>query len=94
MAKDIGKCPNCGARVYETAKGYSCSNWSNKQRPCNLTIWKVSYGAEFSEGDAKRLLAGEDVRKQNVTMDGECYEAVWFLTPGQDKPTFRKDNDE
>ena len=90
MAKDIGKCPNCGALVYETQKGFSCSNWSDKDNPCKFTIWKESYGAQFDEADAKEILSGKNVRKQNVSADGEAYDVEWFYIKGRDKLSFKK----
>lgn len=90
MAKEIGKCPNCGGQVYETAKGFACANWSDETNPCRFTIWKESYGADFDEADAVALLNGKHIRKQNVTMDGEIYDTEWFLVDRKDRPVFRK----
>lgn len=90
MALTVGKCPNCGEAIYETQKGFSCSGWSNKEAPCRFTIWKESYGAQFTLEDAKTILAGKSVRKVNRAMNGDNYEADWFHIKGQEKLAFKK----
>lgn len=90
MAKEVGRCPNCGAYVYETAKGFSCSNWSDRENPCDFTIWKESFGALFSEEDAKTILDGKNVRKQNTSTTGEKYDVEWFFIKGRNHLFFKK----
>ena len=90
MAKEVGKCPNCGGFVYETAKGFSCANWSDKENPCDFTIWKESYGATFTAEDAKTILSGKNVRKHNTAMNGDRYEVEWFFIKGRNKLSFKK----
>ena len=72
-------CPLCGGEILEHTKSFSCSNWKRKDGGCKFTIWKNSYGAEFNEEDVAKLLAGENVEKTNLSMDGEEYQALWFL---------------
>lgn len=40
MATVITKCPCCGGDIVETDKAFGCSNWNNKENPCDFVIWK------------------------------------------------------
>ena len=55
--RSLGKCPRCGRDVIEGKKGFGCVGWSDKEKPCNFTIWK----------DNKLLAAsGKSVTKKMV----------------------------
>lgn len=55
-AKKLGKCPLCGADVYENTKAYYCGGWKND---CKFTIWKNSldrYGIKIDSKLVSELL--------------------------------------
>ena len=49
----IGKCPVCGKAVYENAKAYGCSGYSEG---CKFAIWKTIAGKSITGTIAKQLL--------------------------------------
>lgn len=93
MKKELA-CPLCGGRVIETAKGFACENWPGMKGACRFTVWKESYGARFDEGDVERLLAGESVRKVNMSRNGSEYRADWMLPEEGKEPVFVRVEDE
>jgi DNA topoisomerase-3 len=50
----VGKCPVCGADVYENAKAYHCSK-------CNFVLWKTIKGKSITRTRAEKLLQGKVV---------------------------------
>ena len=78
------KCPLCGGEILERKKSFSCSNWKDEDGGCHFTIWKVNFGATFSEDDIIRLFQGETLRKVNVSKAGNEYLADWTLDPTPD----------
>lgn len=59
----IGKCPECGAGVYNGQKSYFCSNW--RAQGCKFSLWKNSLERlgkkSITENQAKELLAGKEI---------------------------------
>lgn len=53
----VGKCLQCGERVTETFKGYSCAN-----KACDFFLTKVMLKAKITPTDAKKLLAYKETR--------------------------------
>lgn len=84
------QCPICGGKVIEVAKGFSCENWPIYKKNCKFTIWKESYGAIFTEDDAKALLSGEQVEKTNISKAGLPYKAYWYMPTDKIKPVFER----
>jgi DNA topoisomerase-3 len=41
MSETITKCPCCGGDIVENSKAFGCSNWNNKEKPCDFVVWKV-----------------------------------------------------
>ena len=73
----IGSCPECGKDIIETAKGYSCSGYSNG---CKFAIWKDSLkrlgGREVTASQARKLLNNETIKLSGLTSKaGKKYDA-------------------
>ena len=54
--KSLGKCPLCGADVYENTKAYYCGGW---KKGCKFTLWKNSlerYGVELTDELISKLM--------------------------------------
>jgi DNA topoisomerase-3 len=49
----LGVCPQCGQRVVERPKSYSCEGWRDG---CQFVIWKSMAGKHISAATAKKLL--------------------------------------
>lgn len=61
MGEAIGKCPECGGEVIESAKSYSCSKY--QATGCKFAIWKNKFeklgGKPITADQAKTVLAGK-----------------------------------
>ena len=61
---DIGVCPKCGGKVFESEKNFYCSNY--KEKNCNFTLWKKTklFGRDevnITKAKAKTLLSGKSI---------------------------------
>ena len=76
----LGKCPLCGAAVYEGKKNYYCSNYKGGN-PCNFAVWKEICGASVSPDEAQALLAGKKTKmKKCVSVKtGKEFKAAFYL---------------
>jgi DNA topoisomerase-3 len=80
----LGKCPLCGATVYENKKSFSCANWNSKEKPCAFAIWKDTCGAAVTEADAKLLLSGKTTKpKKCRSRAGKEFLAAFALENGK-----------
>jgi DNA topoisomerase-3 len=77
----LGKCPLCGAAVYEGKKNYYCSNYKGGN-PCNFAVWKEICGAAVSPDEARALLAGKQtkVKKCVSSKTGKEFKAAFYLS--------------
>ena len=61
---DIGVCPKCGGKIFESEKNFYCSNY--KEKNCNFTLWKKTklFGRDevnITKAKAKTLLSGKSI---------------------------------
>lgn len=64
---DVGACPRCGADMKVGAKSIYCSNWNNPINACKFTIWRNSFGHDFSLLEIQELLTkGQTSRLVNT----------------------------
>ena len=77
----LGKCPLCGADVYEGKKNYYCSNYKGAS-PCNFAVWKEICGAAVSPAEAQALLAGKKTKMKNCVSGrtGKEFKAAFYLS--------------
>jgi DNA topoisomerase-3 len=77
----LGKCPLCGAAVYEGKKNYYCSNYKG-EKPCNFAIWKEICGAAVSPDEAQAMLAGKKTKMKKCVSKktGKEFKAAFFLS--------------
>jgi len=80
----LGKCPLCGAAVYEGKKNYYCSNYKG-EKPCNFAVWKEICGAAVSAAEAQALLAGKQTKMKNCVSNktGKEFKAAFVLSGGK-----------
>lgn len=57
----IGKCPDCGANVKETARYFMCEHYKN---PCKFIMNKELKGAKITATDMKALLSGKVTKEK------------------------------
>lgn len=89
----IGKCPKCGANVYEGNKGWYCENYK-AEKPCSFSLWKndsffASRKKKLTVDILKNLLANGKVLLKGCYSErtGKTYDAyVGFIDYiGKDK---------
>ena len=51
---DLGQCPKCNAKIFETNMAYNCESW--KERNCDFVIWKSIAGKKLTQKHIKQLL--------------------------------------
>lgn len=82
----IGKCPICGAPVYENSKSFYCSDYKN----CKFSLWKENnyfkaIGFKLTKAHAKKLLKDQKTLAKNLkSKKGNSYDAwicVEWATP-------------
>ena len=80
----LGKCPLCGAAVYEGKKNYYCSNYKG-EKPCNFAVWKEICGASVSPEEARALLAGKQTKMKKCASakTGKEFKAAFFISNGK-----------
>ena len=76
---DIGVCPKCGGKIFESEKNFYCGNY--KEKNCNFTLWKKTkiFGRDeinITKAKAKTLLSGKSILAKGLTSKtGKEYEA-------------------
>lgn len=82
--ESIGKCPICGADVYEAKKSYYCSNYNSEEK-CPFVIWKNDkfferYGKKINLSTAKKILKNKEVTFNDlVSKKGTNYSGIFFI---------------
>ncbi|WP_339033241.1 type IA DNA topoisomerase [Fusobacterium animalis] len=77
--KDIGICPKCGGKIFESEKNFYCANY--KEKNCNFTLWKKTkvFGRDevnITKTKAKVLLSEKSILVKGLTSKtGKEYEA-------------------
>lgn len=73
----IGKCPFCGAPVYENSRSFYCSDYKN----CKFSLWKdnkyfQAIGFNLTKTHAKKLLKDQKTLAKNLkSKKGNTYDA-------------------
>lgn len=82
----IGKCPRCGANIYESKISFYCSNFNNKDNKCTFSIFKEDKffkdrKKKITKSMAKSFLLGKKVKvKGMLKKDGKgTYDADVLL---------------
>jgi DNA topoisomerase-3 len=88
--KSLGKCPLCGADVYEGKMNYYCSN-NKKEKNC-FTVWKEISGAAITLADAAALLSGKKtkLKKCHSHKTGKDFEAYFVIKDGKVEMRFEE----
>jgi DNA topoisomerase III len=54
---EVGKCPKCGGKVFDTEAGYLCENSQRDGKPCKFKISKVILEQPIEPAQAQKILA-------------------------------------
>lgn len=81
MTSQIGTCPKCGGTLYVGSKSVSCSNYKHPDSPCNFTIWRTSFGHEFSLSELTSIISmgATPMPVKCFDKEGNCTEAILGL---------------
>jgi DNA topoisomerase-3 len=53
----LGKCPNCGGKIFETENSYICERSQADRKPCKFKLSKTILGKDIPKEQAQKLLA-------------------------------------
>jgi DNA topoisomerase III len=87
----LGKCPKCGARVFDAGMNYVCENATGEDKKCAFRTGKIILQQEISPEQVKKLLAEgkTDLLKGFVSKkNGRKFEAFLILKDGGTKFEF------
>jgi hypothetical protein len=61
----------------ENTKSFCCENWRDG---CNFTVWKVSFGHDVTEEEARVIIEGDDLGPLILkNKDGKPYRGILYL---------------
>lgn len=79
--KLIGKCPKCGANVYEDKYSYSCEN---NKKTCDFSMGKEILSRKISMTEVKKILKGEKTKEMEFTSkDGKKFKSCLVFKNGK-----------
>jgi len=86
---DIGKCPRCGGRVFDTAAGYLCEKSQAEKRPCKFKISREILQQPIDLVQAQKLLNGRktDLLDKFISKAGKPFPA-YLVMDDKGKVTF------
>jgi DNA topoisomerase-3 len=81
----VGKCPNCGGRVFETESSYICERSQADRKPCKFKLSKTILGKDIPKEQAQKLLtAGKtDLIEGFISKRGRPFSAYLKLEDGK-----------
>ena len=74
---EVGKCPKCGGKVFDTEAGYLCEKSQAETKPCKFSISKVILEQPIDAG-----AGGENSRRQKERFAGQVHFQVRQAVPG------------
>jgi DNA topoisomerase-3 len=54
--QSVGKCPNCGGKIFETETSYICERSQADRTPCKFKLSKTILGRDIPKEQAEKLL--------------------------------------
>jgi DNA topoisomerase-3 len=54
--ESLGKCPNCGGKIFETDNSYICEHSQADRKPCKFKLSKTILGRDIPKEQAEKLL--------------------------------------
>jgi len=86
---EIGKCPKCGGKVFDTEAGYICENSQRETKPCKFSIGKVILEQPIEAAQAQKILATKksDLLDKFISKAGKPFPA-FLVMDAKGKITF------
>ncbi|HEY3763485.1 MAG TPA: DNA topoisomerase III [Verrucomicrobiae bacterium] len=78
---EIGKCPKCGGKVFDTEAGYLCEKSQVDARPCKFKINKEVLGQPIEAAQAQKILADQksDLLDKFISKAGKPFSAYLVM---------------
>jgi hypothetical protein len=86
---EVGKCPKCGGKVYDTEIGYICANSQQQNKPCKFNIGKKILEQPIEAVQAAKILADKksDTMDKFISKSGKPFKA-YLVMDAKGKVTF------
>ncbi|MGA2246574.1 MAG: DNA topoisomerase III [Verrucomicrobiota bacterium] len=86
---EVGKCPKCGGRVFDTESGYLCEKSQFEAKPCKFSIKKVILEQPIDAAQAAKILAAKksDLLDKFISKAGKPFPA-YLVMDAKGKVTF------
>jgi DNA topoisomerase III len=86
---EIGKCPKCGGKVFDTEAGYICEHSQREIKPCKFNIGKVILEQPIEPAQAGKILATKksDLLDKFISKAGKPFPA-FLVMDAKGKITF------
>lgn len=86
---EVGKCPKCGGKVFDTEAGYICENSQQQAKPCKFSIKKVILEQPIDATQAGKILAAKksDLLDKFISKAGKPFPA-YLVMDAKGKITF------
>lgn len=80
---EVGKCPKCGSRVFDTEAGYLCEKSQAPTKPCKFKISKVILEQPVEPAQAAKILATKksDLLEKFISKAGKPFPAFLVMDP-------------
>jgi len=86
---EVGKCPKCGGKVFDTEAGYLCERSQFQAKPCKFSIKKVILEQPIEAAQAAKILATKksDLLDKFISKAGKPFPA-YLVMDAKGKVTF------
>jgi len=86
---EVGKCPKCGGKVFDTEAGYLCERSQLETKPCRFKIGKVILEQPIEPAQAAKILATKksDLLDKFISKAGKPFPA-FLVMDAKGKVTF------
>ena len=86
---EVGKCPKCGGKVFDTEAGYICERSQFVTKPCKFSIKKVILDQPIDAAQAAKILAAKksDLLDKFISKAGKPFPA-YLVMDAKGKVTF------
>jgi DNA topoisomerase-3 len=87
--ENVGQCPKCGGKVFDTEAGYLCERSQADSKPCKFKISKVILEQPVDAAQAKKLLTDQksDLMDKFISKAGKPFPA-YLVMDEKGKVTF------
>ena len=78
---EVGKCPKCGGKVFDTEAGYLCENLQREAKSCKFKIGKTILEQPIEPAQAQKILATSksDLLEKFISKAGKPFPAFLIM---------------